>query len=99
PSSPYPPSLHDALPIYDVLRPHGSNITARFAGKLVVIGSTATGSDSTDRGATPLEKDTFLTIIYCNVVNSMLTDRFIQPIPSWEDRKSTRLNSSHGSIS
>ncbi len=67
----------------DVLRPLGSNITARFAGKLVIIGSTATGSDLTDRGATPLEKDTFLTINYCNVVNSMLTDRFIQPIPSW----------------
>ncbi len=67
----------------DVRRTHGSNVTARFAGKLIIVGSTATGSDLTDRGATPLEKDTFLTINYCNVVNSMLTDRFIQPIPTW----------------
>jgi adenylate cyclase len=34
-----------------------------------------------DRGATPLEKDTFLTSNYWNVVNSILTGRFIQQSP------------------
>ena len=29
-----------------------------FRGKLVVVGSAAQGNDLTDRGATPLEKDT-----------------------------------------
>jgi class 3 adenylate cyclase len=49
-----------------------------FSGKLVVVGSTAQGNDLTDRGATPLEKDTFLVSKYWNVANSVLTDRFIR---------------------
>jgi len=59
-------------------RPLGTNIPARFEGKLVVIGSTAAGNDLTDRGATPLAKDSFLTSDYWNVVSSILTGRFIQ---------------------
>jgi len=62
----------------DILRQHGEQIAPVFAGKLVVIGSTATGNELTDRGATPLEKDAFLTSNYWNVVNSLLTNRFIQ---------------------
>ncbi len=46
--------------------------------KLVVIGSKATGNDLTDRGATPLEKDTILVSKHWNVANSVLTGQFIQ---------------------
>jgi class 3 adenylate cyclase len=48
-----------------------------FRDKLVVVGSTATGNDLTDRGATPLTKDTFLTSNNWNVINSIITGRFI----------------------
>ena len=49
-----------------------------FRGKLVVIGSTAQGNDLTDRGATPLEKDTFLVSKHWNVANSVITGQFIR---------------------
>ena len=46
--------------------------------KLVIIGSSATGNDLTDRGATPLEKDTFLVSKHWNVANSLITGRFVR---------------------
>ncbi len=49
-----------------------------FRGKLVVVGSTAQGSDLTDRGATPLQRDTFLVSKHWNVANSIITGRFIR---------------------
>jgi class 3 adenylate cyclase/CHASE2 domain-containing sensor protein len=49
-----------------------------FHGKLVVVGSTAQGNDLTDRGATPLAKDTFLVSQYWNVANSVITGQFIR---------------------
>lgn len=52
-----------------------------FRGKLVVIGSTAQGNDLTDRGATPLEKDTFLVSKHWNVANSVITGQFIRRAP------------------
>ena len=52
-----------------------------WAGKLVVIGSRATGNDLTDRGATPLEKDTFLVTKHWNVANSVITGRFVRRAP------------------
>ena len=48
-----------------------------FRGKLVVVGSAAQGNDLTDRGATPLERDTFLVSKHWNVANSVITGRFI----------------------
>jgi len=53
-------------------------VTNRWAGKLTMIGSIATGNDLTDRGATSLEKDTFLVTKHWNVANSVITGRFIQ---------------------
>ncbi|MGZ4986443.1 MAG: CHASE2 domain-containing protein [Limisphaerales bacterium] len=50
----------------------------RFANKLVVIGSTATGNDLADLGATPLNKETFLVSKHWNVANSIITGRFIK---------------------
>jgi len=49
-----------------------------WAGKLVVIGSTATGNDLRDMGATPVQRDTFLVSKHWNVANSIIVDRFIR---------------------
>jgi class 3 adenylate cyclase/CHASE2 domain-containing sensor protein len=49
-----------------------------FRGKLVVVGSAAQGNDLTDRGATPLERDTLLVSKHWNVANSIITGKFIR---------------------
>jgi class 3 adenylate cyclase len=67
-----------------LLRAAGSNIFARFRDKLVIVGSTATGNELSDRGATPMNKDTFLTSNNWNVANSILTDQFIRPYSDTE---------------
>lgn len=46
--------------------------------RLVVIGSTATGNDLTDLGATPLARETFLLSKHWNVAHSILTGRFVR---------------------
>ncbi len=46
--------------------------------KLVLIGSTTTGNDLTDVGATPLEESTFLVSVHWNVANSLIMGNFIQ---------------------
>jgi class 3 adenylate cyclase/CHASE2 domain-containing sensor protein len=55
-----------------------NKLSDAFRGKLVVVGSTAQGNDLTDRGATPLKKDTFLVSQYWNVANSIITGQFIR---------------------
>ena len=55
-----------------------NGLSDAFRDKLVVVGSTAQGNDLTDRGATPLEKDTFLVSKHWNVANSVLTGQFIR---------------------
>ncbi len=55
-----------------------NGLSDAFRGKLVVVGSTAQGNDLTDRGATPLAKDTFLVSQYWNVANSVITGQFIR---------------------
>lgn len=47
-------------------------------GKLALIGSIASGNDLKDYGATPLEKETYLTSRYWNVANALIIGRFIQ---------------------
>ena len=49
-----------------------------FRGKLVIVGSAAQGSDLTDRGATPLQRDTFLVSKHWNIANSVITGQFIR---------------------
>src|SRR4030095_1960284 len=45
------------------------------------IGSTAlAGNDLTDLGATPLEKETYLTTRFFNTANSLVTDRFVRSL-------------------
>jgi class 3 adenylate cyclase len=55
-----------------------NGLSDAFRGKLVVIGSAAQGNDLTDRGATPLERDTLLVSKHWNVANSVINDRFIR---------------------
>ncbi|HLP75531.1 MAG TPA: adenylate/guanylate cyclase domain-containing protein, partial [Candidatus Paceibacterota bacterium] len=55
-----------------------NNLPSNWAGKLAIVGSSATGNDLTDRGATPLERDTLLVSEHWNVANSILTGRFVQ---------------------
>jgi class 3 adenylate cyclase/CHASE2 domain-containing sensor protein len=55
-----------------------NGLSDAFRGRLVIVGSTAQGNDLTDRGATPLEKDTFLVSKHWNVANSVITGRFIR---------------------
>ena len=57
---------------------HTNALSDAFRGKLVVVGSTAQGNDLTDRGATPLEKDTFFVSKHWNVANSVITGQFIR---------------------
>jgi class 3 adenylate cyclase/CHASE2 domain-containing sensor protein len=67
----------------DRLRLEGrtNELQNRWHGKLVVVGSSATGNDLTDRGATPLKSDTFLVSQHWNVANSIITGRFIHLPP------------------
>jgi len=53
------------------------NFTNRWRGKLAVVGSSALiGNNLTDRGATPLSRETILVSKHWNVANSLLTGRF-----------------------
>ncbi len=54
-----------------------------FSNKLVIVGSTATGNDLTDRGPTPLSKDTYLVSKHWNVAAMVIGDRFIRSSPVW----------------
>ncbi|HXF09936.1 MAG TPA: adenylate/guanylate cyclase domain-containing protein [Desulfuromonadaceae bacterium] len=53
-------------------------LSDRFRGKTVIIGSAAKGNDLSDRGATPMERDTLLVSKHWNIANSVITDRFIR---------------------
>jgi class 3 adenylate cyclase len=55
-----------------------NNLRDDFRGKLVIVGSAAQGSDLSDRGATPLQRDTFLVSKHWNVANSIITGQFIR---------------------
>ena len=65
------------------LRLDGSTngLANRWAGKLVVVGSSALGNDLTDRGATPLSSDTLLVSKHWNVANSIISGHFVQRAP------------------
>ena len=52
-----------------------------FRGKLVIVGSAAQGNDLTDRGATPLERNTLLVSKHWNVANSIITGQFPRRAP------------------
>lgn len=62
-----------------------NGLSDAFAGKIVVVGSIATGNDLRDEGATPLDSITFLLSTHWNVANSIITGSFIQRSPLWLD--------------
>ncbi len=73
-----------SLLVQNRLRLEGTNeLKHSWAGKLVVVGSSAQGNDLTDRGATPLSGDTLLVSKHWNVANSILLDQFVQKSPLW----------------
>ena len=49
-----------------------------FHNKLVIVGSASEGNDLTDRGATPLDRDTLLVSKHWNIANSIITNQFIR---------------------
>ncbi len=74
-------------PIEDLLRQYNERLNGRtnglsdlFRDKLVMVGSAAQGNNLTDRGATPLERDTLLVSKHWNVANSIITGHFIRRI-------------------
>jgi class 3 adenylate cyclase/CHASE2 domain-containing sensor protein len=73
-------AIHSLL-LQNRLRLEGktNELTNRWKGKLAVVGSSAQlGNNLTDRGATPLDKDTLLVSKHWNVANSIITGRFVQ---------------------
>lgn len=62
-------------------RRNGHPVANSWTNKLVVIGSTATGNDLADTGATPLDNHTFLVNKHLNTANSVITGRFVQRTP------------------
>jgi class 3 adenylate cyclase/CHASE2 domain-containing sensor protein len=68
--------LQDRLRLLD----RSDGLRNDFRGRLVVVGSGQSGNNLTDRGATPLEKDTLLVSKHWNVANSVITDQFIRRV-------------------
>jgi len=62
-------------------RAKGQPVPNYWKDKVVVIGSTATGNDLADVGATALESATHLVVKHWNVANSLITGRFIRTTP------------------
>ena len=73
----------EALLARDILREAGmTNETPDvFKGRLVMVGSTATGNDLRDKVATSLEKETFGISQHWNVANALLMNRLVRPVP------------------
>ena len=64
------------------LEGRSAELTNRWRGKLAVVGSSAViGNNLTDRGATPLIKDTLLVSKHWNVANTIITGSFIHRAP------------------
>ena len=60
-------------------------ITNFWKDRLVVIGSTATGNELSDTGATPLETRSFLVAKHWNIANSVITGRFVHRSSGWSE--------------
>jgi class 3 adenylate cyclase/CHASE2 domain-containing sensor protein len=64
-----------------VERRHGQPVADAWTNALVIIGSTATGNDLRDCGATPLDSYTHLVNKHLNIASSFLTGRFVRSTP------------------
>lgn len=63
----------------------GELIEPALTDHLVVIGSLGSGSNISDVGATPLNRETYLVSLHWNVANSLLTGRLIRPPSTAEE--------------
>jgi class 3 adenylate cyclase/CHASE2 domain-containing sensor protein len=72
-------AIHDLLAQYRKRMDGATNgLGSRWRDKLVVVGSSAVvGNNLTDRGATPLSRDTLLVSKHWNVANSILMNQFV----------------------
>lgn len=72
-------AIHDLLlQHHQRIEGHTNDLSNRWRGKLAIVGSSAIiGNNLTDRGATPLSKDTILVSKHWNVANSIITGSFI----------------------
>ncbi|MEW6304937.1 MAG: adenylate/guanylate cyclase domain-containing protein, partial [Verrucomicrobiota bacterium] len=61
-----------------VERAKGQPRDMQLKDRLVVLGSIASGNNVSDRGPTPLAKDTFLVSKHWNVANSIITGHYVQ---------------------
>jgi CHASE2 domain-containing sensor protein len=59
---------------------------AAWAGRLVVIGSTASGQGMADVGVTPLGRTTQLVCTHLNVADSIIACRSVRATPAWLQR-------------
>lgn len=76
------------LLLQDVLRNRGESegLTNLFEGKLVVVGSSATGNNLADIGPTPLSNRTLLFSTHWNVANMIITGRCIKPPSPFDEQ-------------
>ncbi len=75
---------HPMLQVLQWYRDGDTTSLARaFRGKLVLIGSTATGPNALDLGATPYSTLTPLVYVHANGVNAALRGRFLRSVPDW----------------
>ncbi len=72
-------SAHSLL-LHHRLRELGqtNDMPSLWQNKLALIGSIASGNDLKDYGATPIERETYLTSRYWNTANSLILGRFIR---------------------
>lgn len=73
-------SIHELLKLEVPITKPGTQSPppVSFNGKLVVIGSVGSGNNIADHGSTPLEKNSFLVSSHWNVLNSLLSGRFVR---------------------
>jgi class 3 adenylate cyclase len=72
-------AIHDLLlQNHQRVEGHTNDLSNRWRGKLAIVGSSAViGNNLTDRGATPLSKDTILVSKHWNVANSIITGALV----------------------
>ena len=72
-------SLHELLKLEVTDNKTNARVApVSFKKRLVIIGSLGTGSNIADHGSTPLDKDSFLVSSHWNVLNNLLTGRFVR---------------------
>jgi class 3 adenylate cyclase/CHASE2 domain-containing sensor protein len=75
-------SLEDLLADDSIHEEDPTQVTSSlWTNRVVIVGSTATGNNVADLGATPLAASDYLIATYANVANSIILDRFVHHLP------------------